>query len=846
MVAQTRSARQTTPGTKRKLAAAMENTAKAEITQEKKAALLGERKEEFIKIAKLKADVALQPRAKIDQETIDDYVEKMQSGIKFPPVIIFYDGQNHFLADGYHRREAHEVLGKEEILSEIIPGTLDEAKWYSYAVNASHGLPRSTEDKRRAIRAALSHPNSAKMNDSELGRYLKVSSNTVKKYREELEKEITPETETEAPTTETKRLVTRKSPSGKTSTFEQTVNSSARSKAQKEKSRPQQEFYNKSEFWEQPGEWQMAIPNDLLSSNIGVTFSVEEKGYRFLFVDKKKALLNEEYTQVIGRDEQKETATPFLYAQAKIKEWVDEKGQQQKKYFEALDAGFHSGIRVLHEKYGHGSVVAVNKGLIEVNFDSGRLFVLAKTELAITTPIEFSVGEMVRAKSSIGWPNNDLVQIVAKLKSGAYLVKEIGGKINRKGEDTSKTAVIDWWNLTREDKKSANPNIDAKIEDAPSENLSVNATEKNIDTVDYYLMISCLTNLSDEDLLQVKSAIDREIKIRNIEVVEVVDDIKGFQQALVKYAASQGKSSPEGWAHTVIKNHKNGEVSPLWDDFLKGVPLGSSSQIKRDWEVEPGVPYLAFKEERIQYWIAKGEPIESATVKAGNDLRNPLLAKDLWEGFLRKSNRIANEALKAKEMGVAPYLPPAFSESESISKESVMAKLTAVAEKQKLSLPESKESQPEAHPEEATAKPTIEELQKYLDLPATKGIAKRRIKENPQWGYAIEENNVVEIACNQIIKSAQSSFSSLISIIKYHEEERFLAITAVGEKLDLFDYDSESQEWEKGGFLHPIERDTSNWQAYYDCLQNPKIQWLNPRWEFKNNIFVCTEESSDA
>lgn len=180
---------------------------------------------------------------------------------------------------------------------------------------------------------------------------------------------------------------------------------------------------------------------------------------------------------------------------------------------------------------------------------------------------------------------------------------------------------------------------------------------------------------------------------------------------------------------------KNSEISPSVEILYQA----------QEWEIEPGIPYPNFKEERVQYWIAKGEPLETATAKAGSELRNPLIAKDLWEGFLRKCDRIADEAIKAKNMGVStPYLPPSFTEKPPITKESVMQKLTDVSPqvlvgastKEQLNIPESKQEE---------NKPTIDQLQKVFDNPIGKNFVKEQIEANPDWGYEIVDGQVIEI-----------------------------------------------------------------------------------------------------
>lgn len=770
--------RKTTPGTKRKLAAAIENTANSEITEEKKAALLGIPKEfEELEISLINKKSGTQPRGYVDNETIEAYADSMVDQYdQFPPVTVFYDGTNHYLADGFHRVAAAELNNRKTIKSDIRSGTLEEAQWFSYSANSLHGLRRTNKDKERAVKSALKHPNAAKMTNSSLGKYLGVSENTIKKYRDLLGVE---KTET--------RTVERRGQDGKIQQFEQAVSSEKRSKATQRKEKKDAQTTNKYEFWEQNGEWEILIPNDRLSSKILVKYSIEEapKRYKFEFEDKNKALLPDgQCSLFIKEDQEKEAATPFLFAQGQIKEWVDQEENRKKRFFEVKDAGFASGVRVRHAKYGEGVVEQINQlGLINVRYENNLTTTSQASDLTIIPIRKFTVGDIVRVTSNGGWPNNQIVKIKKEM-GNSYLVKEWKERLNAKGEDKSQTTIVEWWKL-----EISTPSVEMKSEEESS-NLPIVVESEEPDPDDYYQQaLDCLPELTDQELIKLKFYLDREMKMRGL---EENDDIQKFQSALVKYAASLGKSSPEAWASTVANNHKKGQHSPLWDDFIKGLPLGSGSQIKRDWEIEAGVPYPAFKEERIQYWVAKGEPIESATVKAGTELRSPELAKDLWEGFLRKSNRIADDALKAKSLGATPYLPPAFTQGETITKESVIAKLEAIAEQHSLpeSKPETQPEQSEIKSDEPAAKPTIEEIQKYLDFPGSKGIAMIRIRENPQWGYEILDGKVIETSDINFINLAKAQIPELIAVVKETEpwasQPHYIALSREGGKYRTF------------------------------------------------------------
>jgi hypothetical protein len=138
-------------------------------------------------LEKIRLDGDTQPRCKIDYSLVSDYAELFETGIIFPPIVIFYDGVDHWLADGFHRWHAARKANKEHIDCEVRQGSREDARWYSYSVNQAHGLRRSNEDKRKVVQAALIHPKGAKLSDNQIAEHCGVSHASVIKYRAELE-----------------------------------------------------------------------------------------------------------------------------------------------------------------------------------------------------------------------------------------------------------------------------------------------------------------------------------------------------------------------------------------------------------------------------------------------------------------------------------------------------------------------------------------------------------------------------------------------------------------------------------------------------------------------------------
>jgi hypothetical protein len=128
-----------------------------------------------IELSKIRIDGGTQPRAELNQATVDEYAEAIKTGAQLPPVTLFYDGAHYWLADGFHRYFGAKAAGRTTIHEDITPGTLREAILYSLSANSKHGLRRSNADKRRAVQTLLDDAEWGAWSDNELARRCAVS-----------------------------------------------------------------------------------------------------------------------------------------------------------------------------------------------------------------------------------------------------------------------------------------------------------------------------------------------------------------------------------------------------------------------------------------------------------------------------------------------------------------------------------------------------------------------------------------------------------------------------------------------------------------------------------------------
>jgi hypothetical protein len=128
-------------------------------------------------------DEQLQPRGRVDLALAHEYAEAMANGDEFPPIVVFFDGKNYWLADGNTRFEAARHLKLDEIRAIVYQGTKRDAILYSAGANATHGARRTIADKKRSILKLLSDTEWCLWSDSQIAEVCKVSKSTVSKYR---------------------------------------------------------------------------------------------------------------------------------------------------------------------------------------------------------------------------------------------------------------------------------------------------------------------------------------------------------------------------------------------------------------------------------------------------------------------------------------------------------------------------------------------------------------------------------------------------------------------------------------------------------------------------------------
>lgn len=100
----------------------------------------------------LRIDGDTQSRLKINQDTVDDYAELIDTSTwPFPPLDVFHDGTDYFVADGFHRLLAGQRAKRGSIPCRVHKGTSRDARIFGMTANDKHGMRLTRADKRACV-----------------------------------------------------------------------------------------------------------------------------------------------------------------------------------------------------------------------------------------------------------------------------------------------------------------------------------------------------------------------------------------------------------------------------------------------------------------------------------------------------------------------------------------------------------------------------------------------------------------------------------------------------------------------------------------------------------------------
>jgi hypothetical protein len=137
-----------------------------------------------VPLAKIDRTGGTQARVGNNEDAVAEYTEALRAGKSLPPPVVFKDEKGTlWLADGFHRVEAHARIGAKTLDVEQHVGDQRAARLYAAGANAQHGLRRSNDDKRRAVAMLMDDPEWREWSDRAIAEHCHVSRELVAAVR---------------------------------------------------------------------------------------------------------------------------------------------------------------------------------------------------------------------------------------------------------------------------------------------------------------------------------------------------------------------------------------------------------------------------------------------------------------------------------------------------------------------------------------------------------------------------------------------------------------------------------------------------------------------------------------
>lgn len=136
-----------------------------------------------IELKKIRIDGGTQMRAEIDSDTVLEYAERIAAGDTFPHPVVFNDGVDNWLAEGFHRYHSSAAAGKKQLICDVRTGTKRDAVLFACGANGTNGLRRKNADKRLAVETLLADAEWSKLGDGKVADLCLVSAQFVSNIR---------------------------------------------------------------------------------------------------------------------------------------------------------------------------------------------------------------------------------------------------------------------------------------------------------------------------------------------------------------------------------------------------------------------------------------------------------------------------------------------------------------------------------------------------------------------------------------------------------------------------------------------------------------------------------------
>lgn len=144
---------------------------------------MADEKTKQLRLANITIDAGIQPRAKgLNEAKVEEYRVDIEGGDEFPPLVVYQSSNNTiWLSEGFHRAEAYKRAGIKQVACVVRKGERKDARLNACGSNYAHGLPRTNDDKRRALEMVLE--DFPTWSNPQIAKAARVSVEFVRKHR---------------------------------------------------------------------------------------------------------------------------------------------------------------------------------------------------------------------------------------------------------------------------------------------------------------------------------------------------------------------------------------------------------------------------------------------------------------------------------------------------------------------------------------------------------------------------------------------------------------------------------------------------------------------------------------
>lgn len=143
----------------------------------------------------LVASPEILPRLVSTGAIVESYAEILRlgpldgTGMGYP--VVFDDGETKWVADGFKRLSAMDIIGIARPLVDLRKGSKADAAWFAAGANREHGQPMSKADKRRAVDILLRCEGTAELSSHKIAAQVGVGHDLVLARQARLDPKIT-------------------------------------------------------------------------------------------------------------------------------------------------------------------------------------------------------------------------------------------------------------------------------------------------------------------------------------------------------------------------------------------------------------------------------------------------------------------------------------------------------------------------------------------------------------------------------------------------------------------------------------------------------------------------------